>query len=98
MLFVELCDSPAPDGFRLILASNRDESYRRPTDRAHQWEEAPSVIGGEGIGLALGGLGLLEAARCDARRPVGWQPNGRRSECGRLAANRAFAPGAQCAE
>lgn len=47
ILFLELCDSPGPDGFRLILASNRDEHYRRPTDRAHHWKEAPSVFGGQ---------------------------------------------------
>ncbi|XP_026279502.1 transport and Golgi organization protein 2 [Frankliniella occidentalis] len=46
ILFVEVNDSPAEDGYRLILASNRDEHYRRPTDYAHHWEEAPSVFGG----------------------------------------------------
>lgn len=46
MLFLELCDDPRPDGFRLVLASNRDEYYRRPTDHAHCWEERSSVIGG----------------------------------------------------
>lgn len=46
ILFLELNDCPAPGGFRLVLASNRDEHYKRPTDRAHLWKEAPSVIGG----------------------------------------------------
>ncbi|XP_034237194.1 transport and Golgi organization protein 2 [Thrips palmi] len=46
ILFLELSACPAPDGYRLILASNRDEAYRRPTDHAHHWEEAPSVFGG----------------------------------------------------
>ncbi|KAK3919015.1 Transport and Golgi organization protein 2 [Frankliniella fusca] len=46
ILFLELCDSPAGDGYRLILASNRDEYYRRPTDHAHHWQEAPNVFGG----------------------------------------------------
>lgn len=47
ILFLELCDNPQPGGYRLILASNRDEHYRRPTDNAHLWQEAPNVIGGK---------------------------------------------------
>ncbi|XP_063234106.1 transport and Golgi organization protein 2 homolog isoform X2 [Bacillus rossius redtenbacheri] len=32
--------------FRLILATNRDESYKRPAKQAHFWDESPTIIGG----------------------------------------------------
>lgn len=34
-------------GYRLIIASNRDEYYNRPTLPADYWEEDRNVIGGE---------------------------------------------------
>lgn len=46
ILFLHTDNSPAPNKFRLILASNRDEYYRRPTQQAHFWDEDHTVIGG----------------------------------------------------
>lgn len=46
ILFLHTDNKPAPNKFRLILASNRDEYYQRPTHQAHFWEEDLTVIGG----------------------------------------------------
>jgi hypothetical protein len=46
ILFLHTDNSPAPNKFRLILASNRDEYYRRPTQQAYFWDEERTVIGG----------------------------------------------------
>lgn len=34
------------EGYRLIIASNRDEDYNRPTLPANYWYEDQNVIGG----------------------------------------------------
>jgi len=34
-------------GYRLIIASNRDEYYNRPTLPAHYWSEDQNIIGGK---------------------------------------------------
>lgn len=47
ILFLYFCDDPSPDGYRLIMASNRDEFYFRPTAHAKFWEENPSIIAGK---------------------------------------------------
>ncbi|KAJ4445371.1 hypothetical protein ANN_07176 [Periplaneta americana] len=49
ILFLHTDNNAAPDKFRLILASNRDEYYKRPTRQAHIWEEDPTVIGGRDL-------------------------------------------------
>ena len=46
ILFLYFCDKPTPNGYRLIMASNRDEFYFRPTARADFWEENPNIIAG----------------------------------------------------
>lgn len=46
ILFLHTDNSPAPNKFRLILASNRDEYYQRPTQQAHFWDKDPTVVGG----------------------------------------------------
>lgn len=33
-------------GYRLILASNRDEFFKRPTIPAHFWEKDPNIYAG----------------------------------------------------
>lgn len=32
--------------YRLIIASNRDEAYKRPASSAHYWEKYPECLGG----------------------------------------------------
>lgn len=32
--------------YRLIVASNRDETYKRPASSAHYWEKHPECLGG----------------------------------------------------
>lgn len=34
-------------GYRLIIASNRDEYYERPTLSANYWSEDQNIIGGK---------------------------------------------------
>ncbi|XP_067015046.2 transport and Golgi organization 2 homolog [Anabrus simplex] len=46
ILFMHVNPRPLAGQFRLILASNRDEFYKRPSVPAHFWEEDPTVIGG----------------------------------------------------
>jgi len=52
--------------YRLILAANRDEFYRRPTTAAAYWPDGPGVVGGRdlragGTWLALSRSGRLAA-------------------------------------
>ncbi|KDR12151.1 transport and Golgi organization protein 2 isoform X2 [Zootermopsis nevadensis] len=49
ILFLHTDNNPAPNKFRLILASNRDEYYQRPTRQANFWDEDPTVIGGRDL-------------------------------------------------
>ncbi|KAJ7375240.1 hypothetical protein OS493_001985 [Desmophyllum pertusum] len=49
IVFLYFCDKPSPDdpaGYRLIIASNRDEFYFRPTATARFWEKNPNLIAG----------------------------------------------------
>lgn len=45
IFFIASDDSSSP--YKLILASNRDEIYQRPTKGAHPWTNAEHVIAGE---------------------------------------------------
>ncbi|KAH8235913.1 hypothetical protein KR032_010615 [Drosophila birchii] len=45
--------SPLPGGYKLILASNRDEFFARSTQTAAKWANAGNVYGGESISLSL---------------------------------------------
>ena len=47
ILFLNFNDNPGADGYKLIIASNRDEYYVRQTAPANFWETNPDVIGGE---------------------------------------------------
>lgn len=35
--------------YKLILAANRDEFYKRPTDGLHQWENDPGLLAGKDL-------------------------------------------------
>ena len=58
ILFLYYCDKPSADGYRLIVASNRDEYYDRPTARATFWEKNPNIIAGK----------IVQIAPCKAKR------------------------------
>lgn len=49
IVFLYFNDNPGPEGFKLIIASNRDEFYSRPAAPAQFWETNPHVLGGEDI-------------------------------------------------
>lgn len=38
---------PGDGGYKLIVASNRDELFGRPAKSAAEWEEDRSIVGGE---------------------------------------------------
>ncbi|RRJ83091.1 NRDE family protein [Aestuariirhabdus litorea] len=50
-----------PDSRQLLrLAANRDEFYRRPSQMAHRWEEAPHLLAGRDIEKGGTWLGVSE--------------------------------------
>jgi len=58
----------AVGGYRLILATNRDENYARPAAKAAPWKEDPTVIGGRD--MEPGREGGTWLAACPTRRRV----------------------------
>ncbi|XP_033738481.1 transport and Golgi organization 2 homolog [Pecten maximus] len=46
LLFLHVCDTPDVDGYRLILANNRDEYWDRETAQAHFWDPKEELISG----------------------------------------------------
>lgn len=48
ILFVHVNPDPKPGQFRLVLASNRDENYRRPAKPADFIEDT-NLIGGKNL-------------------------------------------------
>lgn len=46
IIFLSYNDNPSPDGYKLIIASNRDEFYERPTQVAKFWEKNSNVVAG----------------------------------------------------
>jgi uncharacterized protein with NRDE domain len=49
--------------YRLILASNRDEYYERPTEKAHFWEASPSVLAGRDMEKCGTWMGITKTGR-----------------------------------
>lgn len=50
-------------GFPLVLVANRDEFYERSTSSAHNWEEAPHVMGGRDLEAGGTWMGVGEQGR-----------------------------------
>lgn len=48
---------------QLVVAANRDEFYERPTERVHQWPEAPSLLAGRDILAGGTWLGVTKTSR-----------------------------------
>ncbi|XP_068693576.1 transport and Golgi organization protein 2 homolog [Montipora foliosa] len=46
IVFLYFCDEPDPNGYRLVIASNRDEVYCRPAAGAKFWDTNPNIIAG----------------------------------------------------
>lgn len=47
ILFTYANANPLCGGYKLIVASNRDELYARPAIPAAKWEEDPRILGGK---------------------------------------------------
>lgn len=53
ILFFYFQPSPQNGAYKLILASNRDEFYDRPTDAAGFWDDNPNICAGGGDYLEI---------------------------------------------
>ncbi|MCG5102074.1 NRDE family protein [Oceanobacillus alkalisoli] len=49
--------------YKLIVAANRDEFYRRPTERAHYWPDAPFLLAGRDMLQQGTWLGITKEGR-----------------------------------
>ncbi len=52
--------------YRLVIAANRDEFYRRPTETARFWANAPHVLGGRDLEQGGTWLGITHDGRWGA--------------------------------
>lgn len=51
-----------PD-YRLVVAANRDETYRRPTEPMHRWDHPPDLIAGRDVTGNGTWLGIRDSGR-----------------------------------
>ncbi|MFL0361476.1 NRDE family protein [Pseudobacillus sp. 179-B 2D1 NHS] len=49
--------------YKLVIAANRDEFFNRPTQKAHYWEETPSVLAGRDLEKMGTWLGITKTGR-----------------------------------
>ena len=45
--FLAISENPQEDGYKVIIAMNRDEYFDRPTKEAQFYEGDPDIIAGE---------------------------------------------------
>jgi len=65
MCIIFLAYQQHPD-YRLILLSNRDEFYERPTKQAHFWENSPNLLAGRDLKGKGTWLGITKTGRIGA--------------------------------
>jgi uncharacterized protein with NRDE domain len=51
--FLAISENPEDDGYKVIIAMNRDEYFDRPTKEAQFYEGNPVIIAGEKLCLFL---------------------------------------------
>lgn len=60
LIHFHLQDHP---NYKLIVAANRDESYDRPTEKAHYWPDTPSLLAGRDMLQGGTWLGITKEGR-----------------------------------
>lgn len=67
------------ENYKLIVAANRDEFYKRPTEPAHVWSDYPTIIAGRDLEKHGTWLGITKEGRFAAltnyRDPAHMTPN-----------------------
>jgi len=43
---MSISDNPKQDGYKVVIAVNRDEFYDRPTKELGWWDNNPNIISG----------------------------------------------------
>lgn len=51
------------DEYPFVLAANRDESYTRPTEAAHEWQTSPKILAGKDLKAGGTWLGISKNGR-----------------------------------
>jgi uncharacterized protein with NRDE domain len=51
--FLAISENPEDDGYKVIIAMNRDEYFDRPTKEAQFYKGNPDIIAGEKLCLFL---------------------------------------------
>ena len=65
MCLINFCFQ-AHDRYKLVIAANRDESFQRPTQQAHYWKDAPSILAGRDLEKMGTWLGVTKTGRIAA--------------------------------
>lgn len=52
--------------YKLVIAANRDEFYKRPTEKAHYWEDDPGILAGRDLMQMGTWLGVSKTGRIAA--------------------------------
>ena len=65
MCLIALAYDAHPE-YALVVAANRDESFKRPTDRADFWEAAPDLLAGRDLTAGGTWLGITKQGRFGA--------------------------------